>query len=123
MRTQSAELQKTQRAVQNTLALRIDEIDLRKKDLSLAIESAETEIAELTRYKERLEQSRKSVKYGVIYAAIREKDAPLAVATECQAARGKRTAPDLFCDDVDVKLAEVCCLSSIFSQLARRQHS
>ena len=57
MRTQAADLQRTQREVQNKLALRIDDIEMRKGDLALSVENTETEISMLTDYKERVERS------------------------------------------------------------------
>lgn len=111
MRTHSSELQKTQREVQNKLALRIDDIELRKKDLLLSIENTETEIGELSIYKQRVETT------------IKEKEKPLAVALECQQARQKRQSCDLLEDDVDVKLAEEVNLLHQVQELFQKKHS
>lgn len=110
MRTQSTDLQRTQRGVQHQLALRVDEIEARKDDLLFAADSNEAEVVVLLAYKDNVE------------AVIKSKENPLAVSHECVRARGQRRAPDLVSDAVDAQLAaEIALLRSVQDQF-RAKH-
>jgi len=111
MRTHSSELQRTQREVQHKLALRIDDIELRKQDLTFAINNSEAEIAELEAYKAHVE------------SVIKAKDSPLAVSNECLQGRKQRQGADLFHDDVDAKLETEVALLHRVQDLFRAKHA
>lgn len=91
-RETSAHLQRSAREVEATLALRIDDVELKRSDLSLCLDAVLAEAASLQLHK------------GACEAEVAGKDAPREVTRACQQLRAQRRGPDLLDDEVDAAL-------------------
>eukprot|EP00050_Salpingoeca_kvevrii_P002037 m.185850 g.185850 ORF g.185850 m.185850 type:complete len:403 (-) comp10522_c0_seq1:250-1458(-) len=93
-RATTSHLQRTQREVQNQLALRLDEIENQKQALFTEVDEVEAEIQNLTIHRQLLEKE------------IADMKSPLDITRECMRLRDERQGVDLVDDAVDKVLSK-----------------
>jgi hypothetical protein len=97
-RTTSAHLQRTAREVQNSLVLRIDDVENKRGELTACLDDVLAETDHLAHYKTQSEQAVAGLEY------------PLDLTKQCQALRLQREGVDKVDDKVDALLRNEAAL-------------